>query len=76
MTDHHRQPCVCFVLQKPVKQEKDMIEYDIRVKRSIPTHVYMYVGIRPWDPPHMEREVEIYLHESAECGRSVGARSA
>ena len=28
------------------------------------------------DPPHMEHEVEIYLHESAECGRSVGARSA
>jgi len=27
------------------------------------------------DTLHMEHEVDIYLHESAECGRSVKVRS-
>ena len=52
-------------------------EYDdIRVKSPNPFRACTKVGERLYDPPHIEREVVRKQHESARCGRSVGARSA
>ena len=46
--------------------------FDIGVESLSLSCASAKVGIRLNDPPYMEHEVEIYLHESAECGRSVG----
>ena len=47
-----------------------------RAKSLNPRQASLPMGERIISPPHMEHEVEICLHESAECGRSVEARSA
>ena len=47
-----------------------------RSEVSHPLYACIKVGERLNDPPHTEREVGRKPHESAKCGRSVGARSA
>ena len=59
-----------------LENREDIFYYDIRVKSPNPLSCLHESGERLYDPPHMEREVGRKPHESAECGRSVGARSA
>ena len=54
-----------FFTKIPAKFRR-FADFDIRVKSRLPRQVYLPVGIRLYDPPHMEREA--MLKAARECG--------